>query len=299
MRPRRWTFALVLIAAACHSPTAVRAYEEHVGDLPNLTLPTLGGSQLWSDVAWQDGWRVQQHAWTGHHRLLDPGNRRRAWGSWERCQSALWEVDGSQDARTHLVVLLHGLGRTRRSLTGLEEALAAAGHRVACLSYPSTRAAIEQHAAAVTAVLDGLEGVERVSFVTHSLGGIVAREVLSDPSAAWRKRIQPGILIQLAPPNQGAEIARRLDLWPVRWLLGPSFVALANPRGLPGIPTFVITGAGRANPWVAGLDDGVVGIGEVYLPGARTEYVPGAWHTLVMDHQVVRERVLALLEPID
>ena len=49
-------------------------------NLPNLPTPTFGGLHLWADVRWQDGWRIQKHVWTGHHRLLDPSGVRRAWG---------------------------------------------------------------------------------------------------------------------------------------------------------------------------------------------------------------------------
>ena len=39
---------------------------------PNLPIRTLGGRQFWADVDWFAGWRIQEHVWTGHHRLLDP-----------------------------------------------------------------------------------------------------------------------------------------------------------------------------------------------------------------------------------
>ena len=49
----------------------------------------------------------------------------------------------------HLVVLLHGLGRTRRSLARMDRALTSAGFATLRLDYPSMRQPIEQHAAAV------------------------------------------------------------------------------------------------------------------------------------------------------
>ncbi len=47
---------------------------------PNLPAKTLGGTQFWSDVLVQRDWRIQRNAWTGHCRLLDGQNVRRAWG---------------------------------------------------------------------------------------------------------------------------------------------------------------------------------------------------------------------------
>ena len=141
-----------------------------------MAVPTLGGAQLWADRRWRAGWRVQQNVLTGHHRLLDPSDRRHAFGSLEECASRLSALPAGP---ARLVVLLHGLGRTRRSLRGMADALEAAGHAVALLDYPSTRRPIEDHVAQVVDLVSNLEGVSELSFVTHSLGGVVARGVLA------------------------------------------------------------------------------------------------------------------------
>ena len=54
----------------------------------------------------------------------------------------------------HLVVLLHGLGRTRHSLARMDRALTIAGFTTLRLGYPSMRQPIEQHAAVVAKRLD-------------------------------------------------------------------------------------------------------------------------------------------------
>ena len=46
-----------------------------------LAVPTLGGRQFWSDRLVYGGWRIQENFLTGHSRLLDAGNVRRAWGT--------------------------------------------------------------------------------------------------------------------------------------------------------------------------------------------------------------------------
>ena len=55
---------------------------------PNLPTPTLGGRQFWTDYQWNDGWRIQQNAITGHWRLLSPNRIRHAWGSRAACDAA-------------------------------------------------------------------------------------------------------------------------------------------------------------------------------------------------------------------
>ena len=83
--------------------------------LPSRARPTLGGSQLWADLAWDGGWRVQRHVWTGHARLLDEGDVRRAWGSKAACLAALRDHAGALgNDEGPVVVVLHGLWPTRR-----------------------------------------------------------------------------------------------------------------------------------------------------------------------------------------
>lgn len=290
----------LLLLFSCHSPGLLAQVEEHIGSAPNLALPTLGGQQLWSDVAWRDGWRVQEHQLTGHHRLLDREDRRRAWGTEAACRRRLHAEAAPEPEGTHLVVLLHGLGRRRGAMADLEEALVADGWRVARLSYASTRAGLPEHAASVQEVLSGLEGVDRVSFVTHSLGGLVARAVLTDREAGWRQELEPAALVQIAPPNQGSLLARRLDLMPLRCLLGPSFAALAagDELGLtvPAVPTLVIAGGGHDNPLLDGPDDLVVRVAETALPGSEQVVLDGVAHTWLPTDERVLRAVCAFLD---
>ena len=272
---------------------------------PNIVLPTLGGKQLWSDVAWRDGWRIQENALTGHHRLLDPRDLRRKWGSYAACREAL---DGAvePEGRSHLVVLLHGLGRSRSSMRRLGRALEREGYSVARVSYASTRRSIEEHADRLTRLLDGLEGVESVSFVTHSLGGMVVREALGrEPAASdWRARMEVRGLCMIGPPSTGSTLALRLGvLPPVRWLLGPSLDDL-TPSGAADVPAppcraAIIAGGSPSargyDPLVPGDDDGVVGVDEARLEGVDDFLRVRGLHTFLMDRPAVVEAVARFL----
>jgi hypothetical protein len=48
--------------------------------MPNIPFITGGGEVFWKELANVNGWRVQQHKFTGHCRVLDPDNIRIAWG---------------------------------------------------------------------------------------------------------------------------------------------------------------------------------------------------------------------------
>ena len=55
----------------------------------NLEGPTFGGKQLWTDELVFHEWRVQRNTLSGHCRLLDDKNFRKAWGSFEHCRKQL------------------------------------------------------------------------------------------------------------------------------------------------------------------------------------------------------------------
>src|SRR6266566_2674020 len=110
-------FAAVVVAALltcrslCAQGAAATPKEADGAARLNFAWRTLGGEQFWSDELVYGQWRVQRHALSGHYRLLDPANVRRAWGADQQCRAALDEQKRLQaipllDGRA--VITLHG-----------------------------------------------------------------------------------------------------------------------------------------------------------------------------------------------
>ena len=53
------------------------------GGMPNIPMQTMGGHFFWDNIQECSGWKLQRNSFTGHYRILDPDDVRRAWGSGE------------------------------------------------------------------------------------------------------------------------------------------------------------------------------------------------------------------------
>ena len=187
------------------------------------------------------------------------------------------------------VLLVHGLGRTSRSLSRLHRHLREAGYGVIDWSYPSARRRIEAHGVRLRealSALDGDPGILKIHLVGHSLGGILARHALT--LGVPRKM---GRVVMLAPPNRGSRLARRLApvlgpwIAPLPQLSDDSWSAV-NRLGVPrGVEIGVIAATG----------DGKVRVEDTHLPGEADHLLVPGTHTFIMNRAEVREEVVEFL----
>ena len=201
------------------------------------------------------------------------------------------------------VILLHGMGRSHRSMAKMARYLAKKDYRVVNLDYPSTEASIETLSEGIVAETVQHCRLERPSapihFVTHSLGGILVRQYLQ------AHRLPPGSrVVMLSPPNQGSEIADLLkDFFLYRWVMGPAGQQLGtaadsvpNRLGLVDVPVGIITGDSTLEPWfssrVPGPDDGKVSVKRAQLAEMADFLVVHQSHGFIMnDPQVIAQTI--------
>jgi hypothetical protein len=277
----------------------------------NAKTRTLGGKQFWTDHLWRDGWRVQQHAISGHWRLLDAKDRRWVWGTRQECIECLdAQLGHSSEPERSMVILLHGLVRSAASMKPLGEAIQRElGLQPVYFGYASTRASIAQHAQALADVIEGLPKSASLSFVGHSLGNIVSRYyfgmLIRDRRDDQLSRIRS--MVMLGPPNQGASFARQLDrVGMLSWItgksgveLGPGWQELKKDLAIPPCPFGIIAGSlphsTFFNPLIEGPGDLVVTAEETFLEGAADRLELPRLHTFLMSCPEVQAATVQFL----
>lgn len=204
------------------------------------------------------------------------------------------------------VVLLHGLARTASSMDALETYLSGKGYKMVNFAYPSTSESIERIAEVyVPEALARCQSspVDKIHFVTHSLGGIIVRQYLQTNTLPQGSR-----LVMLAPPNQGSEVVDYLkDFFAFQWTHGPPGQELGtNPESTPNrlrpinVEVGVIAGDTSLNPifstLIPGPDDGKVSVERAKLAEMTDFLVVSSTHTFIMRNPTVLAQVVHFLE---
>lgn len=201
---------------------------------------------------------------------------------------------------------MHGLARTSASMSTMAERLTGHGYRVINLDYPSRHKKIEELSG--LAVSEGLNfcrraDVQRIHFVTHSLGGILVRYYL-----AGKQIPELGRVVMLAPPNQGSKVVDtfsglpgyRLINGPAGYQLGTDENSIPLTLGPADFEVGVIAGDRTINFLLSTAfdepNDGKVAVEDTRLEGMKDFLVVHRTHPFIMQGGEVIEQVIFFLE---
>ena len=212
------------------------------------------------------------------------------------------DAEGGIDGDGMPVVLVHGALRWKLGLLPTARFLEKRGFRTRVFGYPTRREGLDDHGARLEAFIEDWLGESRpetLGFVTHSMGGLVARSYLTRDAAQRHSARQR--LVMLAPPNQGSRLAEiNQGLRPFHWLYGAAATELLPEKvqNLPLPPTttqVMVLAGGKTDgtqgyhPQLSGNDDGVVGVAETRLGEIEPQLVGGIhsflqWRPDVLEH---------------
>ncbi|MBA6295681.1 alpha/beta fold hydrolase [Colwellia sp. MB02u-9] len=208
-----------------------------------------------------------------------------------------------QSATKEYVILLHGLARSAHSMDKMAQRLTEQGYQVLNIDYPSRAYSIEQ--LAEQTISDALAQCHNmpVSFVTHSMGGILVRQFLSHHSIKNLNKV-----VMLGPPNKGTEIVDKLGNLPGFHLvngdagmqLGTGALSVPNQLGKANFDVGIIAGTQSINLLLSTLipdaDDGKVSVESTKIDGMNDHIEIPTSHVFMMRNDAVIAQVISYLK---
>lgn len=210
------------------------------------------------------------------------------------------------DKASQCVILLHGLTRTSKSMEPLKAALEELNYRVVNMDYPSRQfpvATLSDMAIPPALTRCRAAGSQRIHFVTHSLGGILLRQYLTQHEIPELHRV-----VMLAPPNKGSEIVDKLGGIPLfTWINGPAGKELGtDEHDLPqqlGTIDFelgVIAGTSTINLvlslYLPNPDDGKVSVESTKVEGMQDFIALPVSHPYIMKNKNSITQIIHFLQ---
>lgn len=209
-------------------------------------------------------------------------------------------------AAQDLVILLHGILRSRTDMLPLSLSLKRKGYTALNILYPSRKKSLEELTEFVRERVEAhpqYKDFRNIHFVTHSMGGLIARYYI-----ATHRQQNLGKVVMLAPPNTGSEFADMLSEHP---FLAPLYAKLFGPAGgqlkttyahtgAIDYPLGVIAGNVSINPLAIGVlpgrHDGIVPVERTRIEGMTDHIVLPVTHTFMMFNPRVMAQTRHFLE---
>ncbi len=201
------------------------------------------------------------------------------------------------------ILLIHGLGRTPFSMSGIGKALSRAGHTPEFFGYVALLQPFDDIVKRLRDRLKTLPALGPYGIVSHSMGGVLTRAALAQANFPL-----PAHVVMLAPPNQSPKAARLANrLMPFRWFSrqsGHNMASIDFYAQLPPLscPYTLIAGTigptGPFTPFGNELNDMIVGLEEVRMHPHDVPVEVSALHSFIMDNDKVKMIVVEALSSV-
>lgn len=209
---------------------------------------TFGGGRFWEDVFFYQKWRIQRNHITKRCRLLDNWDIRRHEGYFEECRQAFLKYIEAYEIsrqRGHMIIMIHSIGQSKNIFKPLWRKALKAGFSAAAVNYPSAQKNLDSHVKQFHFILDHLEDIDTVSFVTFGAGSVVLQKLLNE-KADWQNKLKVSRIVEIAPYTLGNALVSKLsqsDLW--GFVIGPMGQDLAPEKV-------------KSLPQISGIETGIV-----------------------------------------
>ena len=205
--------------------------------------------------------------------------------------------------QAEVVVLIHGLGRSKTAMWRLAGRLEDSGYEVHRIGYSSINTTPQEIIEDVSQQINDCcsDAQRTIHFVGHSLGGLLIRAYLQEVTPP-----RLGNTVLIGTPNHGTDIADQFQdnclielIVPTALALGTDQQSLPNQLQLPYYPVGVIAGVYDSDDnedYLPGLDDGLVTVESTKLEGMADFVQVETGHSMMRYNKEVAEQVLAFLK---
>lgn len=195
---------------------------------------TFGGRFFWEDLYNYQDWVIQRNIINNKCRLLDPHNIRRHSGTFAQCKDILlkyieaYELNPLYD---DTILILHGFGRSKKSVQKLADSLKELPMNVVCLGYPSLRRNIYYHATMLSQFLKNIDIRGRLYIINVGCSCLITRKLLSKSNNYRQYNIAR--ILDINPLNSGSDLAELLTTRQFfNFILGPMLRDISTPRAV-------------------------------------------------------------------
>ncbi len=195
---------------------------------------TCGGRLFWEDLYNYQDWVIQRNIMNSKCRLLDPHNIRRYSGTFEQCKEALLKCIEAYELKplyNDTVIILHGFGRSKKSVQKLAKSLKDLPMNIVSIGYPSLRRNVYYHATMLSKFLKNIDIRGHLYVINIGCSCLITRKLLSKSNNYRQYNIAR--ILDINPLNSGSDLAELLTSKSFfNFLLGPMLRDISTPRAV-------------------------------------------------------------------